>query len=98
MAKSPIKNCCCLAREGCYGRSLSGASFPDRRLTDHRHPDVRRTLLTIRAVKKPRASSVTALKSDVGATSQRRKARFRKLKRLAHLVTPVVKVCSPQGL
>ena len=81
------------ARERLQGRSLSGAKAPDKKADPIIvHPDVRRTLMTIRAYNEAGRAFVlwTALKSDVAHRSGI-EAEIQAADDLLGLMTPVVK-------
>ena len=76
LAQSEVayQNAANYARERLQGRSLTGAKATDKPADPIIvHPDVRRTLLTIRAFNEAARAMViwTALKSDVGPPLQR---------------------------
>src|SRR5215216_3939558 len=95
LAQSEVayQNAVAYARDRLQGRSLSGAKAPDK-LADPIivHPDVRRTLLTIRAFNEAARAMVvwTALKSDVAHRSTDPKDRQEADDHMG-LMTPVMK-------
>ena len=87
------QNAVAYARERLQGRSLSGVKAPDKPADPIIvHPDVRRTLLTIRAFNEAARALVvwTALKSDVAHRSDNAKERQEADDHMG-LLTPVIK-------
>ena len=92
-AKSPIRTRVAYARERLQGRALTGPKAPDKPADPIIvHPDVRRTLLTIRAFNEAARAIVmwTALNSDVAHRSTMPKDR-EAADDLMGLMTPVIK-------
>ena len=78
LAQSEVayQNAAIYAKERLQGRAISGAKYPDKAADPIIvHPDVRRTLMTIRAFNEAARALVlwTALKSDIAHRSRRRK-------------------------
>ncbi|GHD16620.1 acyl-CoA dehydrogenase C-terminal domain-containing protein [Tianweitania populi] len=93
VGEAAYQNAVSYARERIQGRSLSGAKAPDRQADPIIvHPDIRRTLLTIRAFTEGgRALQLwTALQSDLAARAGDEKER-QAADDLLGLMTPVVK-------
>jgi acyl-CoA dehydrogenase len=95
LAQSEVayQNAAAYARDRLQGRSLSGAKAPDKPADPIIvHPDVRRTLLTIRAFNEAARAMVvwTALKSDVAHRSSDPKGRQEADDHMG-LMTPVMK-------
>src|SRR4029077_10735057 len=95
LAQSEVayQNAAAYARDRLQGRSLSGAKAPDKPADPIIvHPDVRRTLLTIRAFNEAARAMViwTALKSDVAHRSSAPKDRQEADDHMG-LMTPVMK-------
>src|SRR6266404_4795135 len=95
LAQSEVayQNAAAYARDRLQGRSLSGAKAPDKPADPIIvHPDVRRTLLTIRAFNEAARAMViwTALKSDVAHRSSDAKDRQEADDHMG-LMTPVLK-------
>ncbi|MDR3467151.1 MAG: acyl-CoA dehydrogenase C-terminal domain-containing protein [Xanthobacteraceae bacterium] len=95
LAQSEVayQNAVAYARERLQGRSLSGVKAPDKPADPIIvHPDVRRTLLTIRAFNEAARALVvwTALKSDVAHRSDDAKERQEADDHMG-LLTPVIK-------
>jgi len=93
MGEIAYQNAAHYARERLQGRSLSGAKAPDKKADPIIvHPDVRRTLLTIRAFNEAGRAFMlwTALKSDVAHKSEV-DSDVQEADDLLSLVTPVVK-------
>jgi len=95
LAQSEVayQNAVAYARERLQGRSLSGAKAPDKPADPIIvHPDVRRTLLTIRAFNEAARALVlwSALKSDVAHRSDNAKDRQEADDHMG-LLTPVIK-------
>ncbi|MCY0149787.1 acyl-CoA dehydrogenase C-terminal domain-containing protein [Hoeflea sp. G2-23] len=87
------QNAVSYARERLQGRSLSGPKFPDKKADPIIvHPDVRRTLMTIRSFNEAGRAFMlwTALKSDVAHKSEV-ESDVQQADDLLSLVTPVVK-------
>jgi acyl-CoA dehydrogenase len=81
------------AKERLQGRAISGAKFPDKPADPIIvHPDVRRTLMTIRAINEAGRALVvwTALKADIAHRSQDAKERQEADDHMG-LLTPVIK-------
>src|SRR3569833_3983058 len=102
LAQSEVayQNAVAYARERIQGRSLTGAKAPDKPADPIIvHPDVRRTLLTIRAFNEAARAFVVwaSLKSDVTHRSEDAKAREAADEQMG-LLTPIVKgVLTDQG-
>jgi alkylation response protein AidB-like acyl-CoA dehydrogenase len=102
LAQSEVayQNAAIYAKERLQGRAISGAKFPDKPADPIIvHPDVRRTLLTIRAFNEAARALVlwTALKGDIAHRSQDEKER-QSADDFMGLLTPVVKgVCTDTG-
>ncbi len=93
MGEIAYQNAVAYARERLQGRSLSGAKEPEKKADPIIvHPDVRRTLMTIRAFNEAGRAFMlwTALKSDVAHKSEVEADR-QQADDLLTLVTPVVK-------
>ena len=93
MGEIAYQNAVAYARERLQGRSLSGPKAPDKKADPIIvHPDVRRTLMTIRAFNEAGRAFMlwTALKSDVAHKSDV-EADVQQADDLLTLVTPVVK-------
>ncbi|WP_312797656.1 acyl-CoA dehydrogenase C-terminal domain-containing protein, partial [Tianweitania sp.] len=93
VGEAAYQNAVSYARERIQGRSLSGAKAPDKKADPIIvHPDIRRTLLTIRAFTEGgRALQLwTALQSDLAARAGDEKER-QAAEDLLGLMTPVVK-------
>jgi hypothetical protein len=100
MSEVAYQNAAAYAKERLAGRSLTGAKFPQQPADPIIvHPDVRRTLLTIRAFNEAARALVlwTALQSDVAHRSEDAKERQAADDHLG-LMTPVIKgVLTDQG-
>jgi alkylation response protein AidB-like acyl-CoA dehydrogenase len=100
LSEVAYQNAAIYAKERLQGRALSGAKYPDKPADPIIvHPDVRRTLMTIRAFNEAGRALVlwTALKGDVARRSQDDKERQR-ADDFMGLLTPVVKgVLTDQG-
>ncbi len=95
LAQSEVayQNAAIYTRERLQGRSLSGAKYPDKPADPIIvHPDVRRTLMTIRSFNEAARALVlwTALKGDIAHRSQDQKER-QNADDYMGLLTPVVK-------
>ncbi|PWV99888.1 alkylation response protein AidB-like acyl-CoA dehydrogenase [Hoeflea marina] len=93
MGEIAYQNAAAYARERLQGRSLSGAKEPEKKADPIIvHPDIRRTLMTIRAFNEAgRAFALwTALKSDVAHKSEV-DSDIQEADDLLTLVTPIVK-------
>jgi len=93
LAEVAYQNAVAYARERQQGRALSGAKAPDQKADPIIvHPDIRRTLMTIRAFNEAGRALVlwTALKSDVAHRSGDDEARRSADDHLG-LMTPVIK-------
>jgi len=93
MGEIAYQNAVAYARERLQGRSLSGPKAPDKKADPIIvHPDVRRTLMTIRAFNEAGRAFMlwTALKSDVAHKSDV-ESDVQEADDLLNLVTPVVK-------
>ena len=95
LAQSEVayQNAAIYTRERLQGRSLSGAKYPDKPADPIIvHPDVRRTLMTIRSFNEAARALVlwTALKGDIAHRSQDQKER-QNADDFMGLLTPVVK-------
>ncbi len=93
MSEVAYQNAVAYARERLQGRALTGAQSPDKPADPIIvHPDVRRTLLTIRAFNEAARAMVvwTSLKSDVGHRSGDAKERQAADDHMG-LMTPVLK-------
>ena len=95
LAQSEVayQNAAIYAKERLQGRALSGAKYPDRPADPIIvHPDVRRTLMTIRAFNEAARALIlwTALKGDVARRSEDGKERQAADDAMG-LLTPVVK-------
>jgi acyl-CoA dehydrogenase len=100
LSEVAYQNAAIYAKERLQGRALSGAKYPDKPADPIIvHPDVRRTLMTIRAFNEAGRALVlwTALKGDVVRRSQDDKER-QSADDFMGLLTPVVKgVLTDQG-
>ena len=100
LSEVAYQNAAIYAKERLQGRALSGAKYPDKPAdTIVVRPDVRRTLMTIRALNEPGRALVlwTALKGDVARRSEDQKER-QGADDYMGLLTPVVKgVLTDQG-
>ena len=100
LSEVAYQNAAIYAKERLQGRALSGAKYPDKAADPIIvHPDVRRTLMTIRAFNEAGRALVlwTALKGDVARRSQDDKER-QSADDYMGLLTPVVKgVLTDQG-
>jgi len=100
MSEVAYQNAANYAKERLQGRALSGPKFPDKPADPIIvHPDVRRTLLTIRAFNEAARALLiwTALKSDIAHRSQDEKE-HQAADDYMGLLTPVVKgVLTDQG-
>jgi acyl-CoA dehydrogenase len=100
LSEVAYQNAAIYAKERLQGRALSGAKYPDKPADPIIvHPDVRRTLMTIRAFNEAGRALVlwTALKGDVARRSQDDKER-QSADDFMGLLTPVVKgVLTDQG-
>ncbi len=95
LAQSEVayQNAAIYAKERLQGRAISGAKYPDKPADPIIvHPDVRRTLLTIRAFNEAARALVlwTALKSDIAHRSEDEKERQSADDHMG-LLTPVIK-------
>src|SRR5450631_1129118 len=93
LSEVAYQNAAIYAKERLQGRALSGAKYPDKAADPIIvHPDVRRTLMTIRAFNEAGRALVlwTALKGDVARRSQDGKER-QSADDYMGLLTPVVK-------
>src|SRR5450830_1566564 len=95
LAQSEVayQNAAAYAKERLQGRALSGAKYPDQAADPIIvHPDVRRTLMTIRAFNEAARALVmwTALKGDIAQRSEDEKERQSADDHMG-LLTPVVK-------
>ncbi len=93
MGEIAYQNAVAYARERLQGRSLSGAKEPEKKADPIIvHPDVRRTLMTIRAFNEAGRAFMlwTALKSDIAHRSEVESEK-QEADDLLTLVTPVVK-------
>jgi alkylation response protein AidB-like acyl-CoA dehydrogenase len=100
LSEVAYQNAAMYAKERLQGRSLTGAKFPDKPADPIIvHPDVRRTLLTIKAFNEAARALLiwTALKSDIAHRSGDEKERQAADDHMG-LLTPVVKgVLTDQG-
>jgi len=100
LSEVAYQNAAIYAKERLQGRALSGTKYPDKPADPIIvHPDVRRTLMTIRAFNEAGRALVlwTALKGDVARRSQDDKER-QSADDFMGLLTPVVKgVLTDQG-
>src|SRR5476649_1745122 len=100
LSEVAYQNAAIYAKERLQGRALSGAKYPDKAADPIIvHPDVRRTLMTIRAFNEAGRALVlwTALKGDVARRSQDGKER-QSADDYMGLLTPVIKgVLTDQG-
>jgi hypothetical protein len=100
LSEVAYQNAAIYAKERRQGRALSGAKYPDKAADPIIvHPDVRRTLMTIRAFNEAGRALVlwTALKGDVARRSEDDKER-QSADDYMGLLTPVVKgVLTDQG-
>jgi len=100
LSEVAYQNAAIYAKERLQGRSLSGPKFPDKPADPIIvHPDVRRTLLTIKSFNEAARALLiwTALKSDIAHRSQDEKERQAADDHMG-LLTPVVKgVLTDQG-
>ena len=100
LSEVAYQNAAIYAKERLQGRALSGAKYPDKAADPIIvHPDVRRTLMTIRAFNEAGRALVlwTALKGDIARRSQDGKER-QSADDYMGLLTPVVKgVLTDQG-
>src|SRR5690349_14117973 len=93
LSEVAYQNAAIYAKERLQGRSISGTKYPDKPADPIVvHPDVRRTLMTIRAFNEAARALVmwTALKSDVAHRSEDEKERKNADDHLG-LLTPVIK-------
>ncbi len=93
LSEVAYQNAAIYAKERLQGRSISGTKYPDKPADPIVvHPDVRRTLMTIRAFNEAARALVmwTALKSDVAHRSEDEKERKSADDHLG-LLTPVIK-------
>jgi alkylation response protein AidB-like acyl-CoA dehydrogenase len=100
LSEVAYQNAAIYAKERLQGRSLTGPKFPDKPADPIIvHPDVRRTLLTIRAFNEAARALLiwTALKSDIAHRSADEKERQSAEDHMG-LLTPVIKgVLTDQG-
>jgi alkylation response protein AidB-like acyl-CoA dehydrogenase len=100
LSEVAYQNAALYAKERLQGRSLTGPKFPDKPADPIIvHPDVRRTLLTIRAFNEAARALLiwTALKSDIAHRSADEKERQSAEDHMS-LLTPVIKgVLTDQG-
>jgi acyl-CoA dehydrogenase len=100
VSEAAYQNAVAYAKERLQGRSISGAKAPDKAADPIIvHPDVRRTLMTIRAINEAGRALVlwTALKGDVAHRSGDEKERQAADDHMG-LLTPVIKgVLTDQG-
>ncbi|MBI4273895.1 MAG: acyl-CoA dehydrogenase C-terminal domain-containing protein [Rhizobiales bacterium] len=100
LSEVAYQNAAAYAKERLQGRALSGAKFPDKSADPIIvHPDVRRTLMTIRSFNEAARALVmwTALYSDIAHHSEDEKQR-RDADDQMGLLTPVIKgVLTDQG-
>jgi alkylation response protein AidB-like acyl-CoA dehydrogenase len=100
MSEVAYQNAAAYAKDRLQGRALTGAKFPDKPADPIIvHPDVRRTLMTIRAFNEAARALVlwTALRSDVAHRSEDAKDRQAADDHMG-LLTPVIKgVLTDQG-
>jgi len=100
LSEVAYQNAAAYAKERLQGRALTGAKFPDKPADPIIvHPDIRRTLMTIRAFNEAGRALVlwTALKGDVARRSQDAKERDSADDYMG-LLTPVIKgVLTDQG-
>ena len=100
LSEVAYQNAAIYAKERLQGRALSGTKYPDKAADPIIvHPDVRRTLMTIRAFNEAGRALVlwTALKGDIAHRSQDQKER-QSADDYMGLLTPVVKgVLTDQG-
>ena len=93
LSEVAYQNAAIYAKERLQGRSISGTKYPDKPADPIVvHPDVRRTLMTIRAFNEAARALImwTALKSDVAHRSEDEKERKSADDHLG-LLTPVIK-------
>jgi 3-(methylsulfanyl)propanoyl-CoA dehydrogenase len=93
LSEVAYQNAAIYAKERLQGRALSGAKYPDKAADPIIvHPDVRRTLLTIRAFNESARALVvwTALKGDIAHRSPDQKERQSAEDHMG-LLTPVIK-------
>ena len=93
LSEVAYQNAVAYARERLQGRAISGAKYPDKPADPIIvHPDIRRTLLTMRAFNEAARALVlwTALKSDVAHRSEDAKERQSADDHMS-LLTPVIK-------
>jgi hypothetical protein len=93
LSEVAYQNAAAYAKERLQGRAISGAKYPDKAADPIIvHPDVRRTLMSIRAFNEAARALVmwTALKSDVAHRSDDEKERLSADDQLG-LLTPVIK-------
>jgi alkylation response protein AidB-like acyl-CoA dehydrogenase len=93
LSEVAYQNAAIYAKERLQGRAISGAKYPDKPADPIIvHPDVRRTLMTIRALNEAGRALVmwTALKSDIAHRSDNEKERKSADDHMG-LLTPVVK-------
>jgi alkylation response protein AidB-like acyl-CoA dehydrogenase len=93
LSEVAYQNAAAYAKERLQGRSLSGAKYPDKPADPIIvHPDVRRTLMSIRAFNEAARALVmwTALKSDIAHRSDDEKERESADDHMG-LLTPVIK-------
>jgi len=93
MSEVAYQNAAAYAKERLAGRALTGAKFPDKAADPIIvHPDVRRTLMSMRAFNEAARALVvwTALKSDIAHRAADAKGRETAEDHLA-LLTPVIK-------
>ena len=93
LSEVAYQNAAIYAKERLQGRAISGAKYPDKPADPIIvHPDVRRTLMTIRAFNEAARALVmwTALKSDIAHRSDNEKDRKNADDHMG-LLTPVIK-------
>jgi alkylation response protein AidB-like acyl-CoA dehydrogenase len=93
LSEVAYQNAAIYAKERLQGRAISGAKYPDKPADPIIvHPDVRRTLMTIRALNEAGRALVmwTALKSDIAHRSDNEKDRKSADDHMG-LLTPVIK-------
>src|SRR5215475_1190145 len=93
LSEVAYQNAAIYAKERLQGRAISGAKYPDKPADPIIvHPDVRRTLMTIRALNEAARALVmwTALKSDIAHRSDNEKDRNSADDHMG-LLTPVIK-------
>jgi alkylation response protein AidB-like acyl-CoA dehydrogenase len=100
LSEVAYQNAAAYAKDRLQGRALTGSKFPDKAADPIIvHPDVRRTLMSIRAFNEAARALViwTALKADVGHRSEDKQARQSADDHMG-LMTPVIKgVLTDQG-